>query len=144
MTWWKNLFIVAYLIIQLFLPLPGILYDKFETRGHFSWNMYSVRYSCRTQYRLDTPAGKTHWPRHEDYFNLPELSTRVFFGDVLPEFHRWLCDKFRRQGKLGSLRGYAICILNNRLKAELVDRGVMDLCTAQNYGVRVQREALKK
>ena len=142
MSWWKNLFIAAYLVIQLILPLRGCLYEKFETGGNFSWNMYSRRYGCRTQYRLDTPEGETRWLSHRDYFNQPAYYRRVFYTDVLPEYHRWLCDEFRRQGELGSLRGYAICPLKYGLKVSLIERGV-DLCTAPNYGVRVQKEAMK-
>ena len=142
MTWWKNLFIAAYLVIQLLLPLRGCLYDKFETPGNFSWNMYSALYGCKTQYRLDTPEGETRWLQYRDYFNRPELSERVFFADVLPEYHRWLCEEFRRQGELGSLRGYVSCRLNIGPDVALADRNV-DLCTAPNYGVRIQRDALK-
>lgn len=143
MTWPKNLFIVAYLAIQLALPLRGCLYDKFETRGEFSWNMYSSLYACQALYRLDTSEGETRWLRHQDYFTRGTRSASAFFGDALPEFHRWLCDEFRHQGELGSIRGYVICSVNNGPAAELVDRSV-DLCTAVNYGVRVQREAFEK
>ena len=142
MTRWKNLFIAAYLVIQLIVPLRGCLYDKFESRGNFSWNMYSALYGCRTHYILDTKEGETRRLRHRDYFNRPELSTRVFFADVLPEYHRWLCEEFRRRGEPGSIRGYAICPLKYGLRVSLVERSV-DLCTAPNYGVRVQKEALK-
>ena len=143
MTWWKNLFIAAYLIIQMTLPLRGCLYDKFENPGYFSWNMYTTSYECGTQYRLDTPAGETRWLRYEDYFNRPEYYTRVLYSDVLPKFHHWLCDEFRRQGELKTLRGYAICSLNRGPDMELVDRTV-DLCTAPNYGVKAQREAFER
>ena len=143
MPWWKNLFIVTYLIIQVTLPLRGCLYDTFESRGNFSWNMYTTRYECRGQYRLDTQEGETRWLRLEDYFHWPKLWRAVFFAEDLPEFHGWLCDKFRREGELGSLRGYTICTLNNGPEVALMDHNV-DLCTAPNYGVKVQREALRK
>jgi len=136
MTWWKNLFIAAFLIIQVTLPLRGWLYDNFEKPGNFTWNMYTTRYECSAQYRLDTPQGETRWLRPEDYFRWPHLWMRVFYADELPKFHRWLCDKFRRQGELGSLRGYATCTLNYGPKVAFVDSGV-DLCTVRNYGVRV-------
>jgi len=142
MTWWKNLFISAYLIIQVTLPLRGCLYDRFENDGDFSWNMYTYIYTCRVQYRLDSPDGETRWPRHEDYFNRPERSWFIH-ADSLPEFHRWLCDEFRRKGELGTLRGYRNCIVNDGPEIALVDE-MVDLCTAPNYGVRVQREALEK
>lgn len=143
MTLYKSLFIGAYLIIQLILPLRGCLYEKFETRGNFSWNMYSTRYSCWTQYRLDTPQGETRWLRLQDYFIRPEYFTRVSYRDVLPKFHRWLCDEFRRKGELGTLRGYSICALNRGPRMELVDRKV-NLCTAPNYGVKVRREVFEE
>ena len=142
MPWWKNLFIIAYLIVQVALPLRGCLYDRFDNAGEFSWNMYTYLYTCEYGYRLDTPGGETRWPRDEDYFNRP---TRAQFlhADSLPEFHRWLCDKFRRQGEMGTLRGYRNCFINDGPEVSLVDSSV-DLCTARNYGVRVQLEAPKK
>jgi len=135
----KNLFIVIYLIIQLALPLRGFLYDKFENLGNFSWNMYSRAYRCQTQYRLNTPQGETHWPVHNDYFNREGSFQYALNADFLPEYHRWLCDKFRQEGKLGSMQGYVICSLDGGPLWELVDRSV-DLCTAPNYGAKDQRE----
>ncbi len=143
MTWWKNLIIAAFLTVQITLPARGFLYDAFETSGDFTWNMYSRRYGCGTQYRLETPRGETRWLRHEDYFKSSELATHVFYSDVLPEFHRWLCDRFRRQGDLATLRGYAICSLNDGRRMELVNRNV-DICAAPNYGVKVQAEAFEE
>ena len=143
MTLYKNLFIAAYLIVQIILPLRGFLYEKFETRGNFSWNMYSTRYSCWTQYRLDTPQGETRWLRLQDYFIRPEFFTRVSYRDVLPKFHRWLCDEFRRKGELGTLRGYSMCSLNRGPRMELVDRKV-NLCAAPNYGVKVRQEVFEE
>ncbi len=141
MPWWKNLFIGTYLIIQVTLPLRGCLYEKFETRGNFSWNMYSRIYTCWSQYRLDTPEGETHWPANDDHFN--RKADSYFYVEFLPEYNRWLCDKYREEGKLGSLRGYVNCSENRGPLWELVDSSV-DLCTAPNYGVRAQPEALKK
>ncbi len=143
MTWWKNLFIAAFLMIQVTLPLRGCLYKKVEARGNFSWNMYSTTYTCWSQYRLDTPDGVTHWPANNDHFNRPASSDMAFHVEFLPEYHRWLCDKYRNEGKLGRLQGYVNCSVNSGPLWELVDRSV-DLCTAPNYGVKVQREALKK
>jgi len=141
MTLYKNLFIGTYLIIQLALPLRGCFYEKFETRGNFSWNMYSRIHRCWSQYRLDTPDGETHWPAIYDHFNREADS--FFYVEFLPEYNRWLCDKYRNEGKLGSLRGYVNCSLNRGPLWELVDPSV-NLCTAPNYGVKAQPEALKK
>ena len=143
MPWWTNLFIIAYLIVQMALPLRGFVYDHFKTRGNFTWNMYSMKYSCWTQYRLDTPKGETRWIRHKDYFKLRHYSTHILYIDVLPEFHRWLCDKFQREGTLGTLRGYTVCSLNDGPKMELLNPNV-DLCTAPNYGVHLHREAFER
>ena len=85
MTWWKNLIIVAFLTIQVTLPLRGFLYDTFATSGNFTWNMYSSLSGCWTQYRLDTPQGETRWLRHKDYFKFPDYSPQVFYIDVLSE-----------------------------------------------------------
>ncbi len=143
MPWWKKLFIITYLIVQVALPLRGFLYDNFTTRGNFTWNMYSMIYGCGTQYRLDTPQGETRWLRYKDYFKLPNSAPQVFYIDVLPEFHRWLCDKFQREGTLGTLRGYTTCSLNYGREVALMDHNV-DLCTAPNYGVKVQAEVIKE
>ena len=143
MTWWKNLFIIIYLIIQVTLPLRGFLYERIENRGNFSWNMYTYFYRFQVQYRLDTPQGETHWLAINDYFKRKGSPGTAFIGEFLPKFHRWLCDKFRSEGKLGSLRGYVHGSVNGGTTWDVVDRNV-DLCTAPNYGIRAQREALKK
>jgi len=89
MTLYKNLFIGAYLIIQLILPLRGCFYEKFETRGNFTWNMYSQIYMCWSQYRLDMPDGDIHWPVNAHNFNRPESSLMAFYSEFLPDYNRW-------------------------------------------------------
>jgi len=67
----------------------------------------------------------------------------TFHVEFLPKYNRWLCDKYRNEGKLRSLRGYVNCSLNRGPKRELLDPSV-DLCAAPNYGVRAQPEAVKE
>ncbi len=143
MPWWKTLFIVTYLMIQLILPLWGFVYDDFTSRGNFTWNMYSRIYLCSSMYRLDERDGKTHWIDPDHHFNAPDGSGMVFHVEFLPRFNRWLCNKYRHEGKLGSLRGYVTCSVNNGPMWELLDPDA-DLCTAPNYGVRARSQAEKK
>ncbi len=143
MTWYKNLFITAFLLIQIVLPLRGFVHDKFETRGNFSWNMYTFSYRYNIQYRLDTPSGETLWPKHLEYFNREINIGNAFFSANVPKFHRWLCDKFRQERKLGTLQGAVICSSNRGRPWEIVDRNV-DLCTAENFGVKEQPEAFRQ
>jgi len=132
----KNLFILAYLGVQLFLPLRAFFYDKLETRGDFSWNMYSQRYQCLTVYSLTTPEGKTHPLNHKKAFRRSDRSQAVLHRDRLPAFHAWLCDEARRNGALGSIRATVRCSVNIEPGVDLVEHNV-DLCTAPNYGVKL-------
>ena len=132
----KNLFILAYLGVQLFLPLRAFFYDKLETRGDFSWNMYSQRYQCQAVYSLITPDGTTHPMRHEKAFRRSDRSYAVLHRDRLPAFHAWLCEEARRKGALGSIRATVRCSVNIERGVDLIEPDV-DLCTAPNYGVKL-------
>ena len=131
-----NLFILAYLAIQLFLPLRAFFDDKLETRGDFSWNMYSQRYQCLTVYSLTTPEGKTHPLNHKKAFRRSDRSQAVLHRDRLPAFHAWLCNEASRNGALGSIRATVRCSVNIEPGIDLVEHDV-DLCTAPNYGVKL-------
>ena len=133
----RNLFILAYLGVQLFLPLRAFFNDKLETRGDFSWNMYSQRYQCQAVYSLTTPDGKTHPMHHEKAFRRSDRSQAVLHRDRLPAFHAWLCDEARRNGALGSIHATVRCSVNIERGMDLIEPDV-DLCTAPNYGVKLQ------
>ena len=133
----KNLLILAYLGIQLFLPLRAFFHDKLETRGDFSWNMCSQRYQCQAVYSLTTPDGKTHPMHHKKAFRRSDRSHGVLHRDRLPAFHAWLCDEAHRNGALGSIYATVRCSVNIERGMDLIEPDV-DLCTAPNYGVKVR------
>ncbi len=143
MTWYKNLLIIVFLLIQTALPLRGFMGDPFESRGDFSWKMYAFLYKCDVQYRLNTPLGETIWPDHLVYFKRKINTAHVFYRPHLPGFHRLLCEEFRRDGKLGTLNGSVICSADGGRPWEIVDRNV-DLCTAENFGVKEKPTAFIK
>ena len=59
MTTARNTLLITFLAFQLLLPLRGFVRDRFESRGNFSWNMYSETYTCRLKYEMLTPDGAT-------------------------------------------------------------------------------------
>ncbi len=97
--------------------------------------MYSFMHKCDAQYRLDTPNGETLWPDEMKFFNREHGTATVFFAANLPKFHRWMCETFRQEGKLGILKGAVFCAADRGQPREMTDPTV-DLCTAENYGVR--------
>jgi hypothetical protein len=134
MTWWKNALILLFLAVQLLLPLRGFLRDQFESRGTFSWNMYSTHYVCWVKYTLVGDDGRGSPLDYKAYFNRPSRSSMVLNRAALPEFHAWLCSRLAGEGKLGRLFGAASCSLNDSPRVELIRRDV-DVCTAEGYAV---------
>ena len=132
--WSSNLLIVAYLLLQLLLPIRGLVNDKFATFGEFTWNMYSQTYNCRVAYDLTEPTGREVSIDIKEYFNKSDNAGRVLHRDGLPHFHAWLCQRLRQAGRLGSLSASCECRLGNDQKKQLVAADV-DICTADNYGV---------
>ncbi|HVS66017.1 MAG TPA: hypothetical protein VMT85_21235, partial [Thermoanaerobaculia bacterium] len=90
-VWWRNAFLIGFLLLQLTLPLRGLVREKLETRGNFSWNMYSQVYSCETRYVLLTPTGRGEWIDPREYSRDPGRIATVFRNDWLPVFNEWLC-----------------------------------------------------
>jgi hypothetical protein len=130
--WW---FILAYLGLQLLLPLRLFVHDDpFDSSGNFTWNMFSVYWSCRGGYELTTPDGQTRELEYLRAFQQPRGAGQVTYRDRLPEFHRWLCERIESAGELGQLQGRIACSVNGGPPEELVARQV-DLCSAPNYGV---------
>ena len=131
----SNLFIVAYLAVQLVLPLRGLIHDKHETRGDFSWNMYSQKYSCRYEYTLVDIRGSTATIHFQEGLNDPRKSTKIMHRDRLAGFNHWLCDDMRAYDpEFSGVRGTVRCSHNGAARVELLDPSV-DLCTAHEYGV---------
>ena len=129
-----NVFIVIYLAIQLTLPLRGFLREKLETRGNFSWNMYSQLYSCDARYVLMTPTGRGQWIDHEELTRIPDRIQTVFRDDWLPIFNEWLCDELYEQGRVGNLRARVRCKHDFGPEVELL-APYREVCTISESGV---------
>jgi hypothetical protein len=127
-----NLFILLFFGTQLYLALPGLLHDRYETQGQFSWNMYSVLYFCTVDYEQTTSSGQRVPINYLALFNRPALSYEVFHRDSLPRFHAYLCNVVDHPDGV-AIHGSAICTLHGE-PAQLIQQDV-DLCTAPNYGV---------
>lgn len=130
----RDAFIVVYLAVQVALPWRALILGHYDTRGHFSWNMYSQRYECRVRYVLTSPSGEARDLVLAEHFIRPQRINMVFYRDVLPDFHAYLCETYRQRGELGTLQGDVICSWNDEPLTELVDIQA-DLCRAPNFGV---------
>ena len=137
-SWRAHVFIVSFLLIQLVLPLRGLL-DPSSRRSQelvreFSWNMYAYSLQHEARYDLVTPDGKTLRIGIETEFNVPHEYFRVLRRDRLPLFHAYLCDQMKRRG----LEGRVIADLRTTPRESpprrLVSQGV-DICAAENFGV---------
>ena len=126
-----HLLVAAYLALQLALPLPGLLRDKHETRGDFSWNMYAHDYACSIAYTVHGADGALRALDFEAQFRNSMSSSKVLHRDVLPRFHAWLCAE--RLGPSESLRGLVSCQLDGGPWTDLVDP-TADLCAAARIG----------
>jgi hypothetical protein len=131
----KNLFLVAFFGLQLAAAVPGFVYDKHETRGNFSWNMYATRHQCSIRYGLVTKDGKLYPIEHEQAFNRPDRAHIVFHRDTLPAFHRFMCEEIGSSEKMSRIHGRVECRIDGRDRQLLVHQDD-DICTAPNYGVR--------
>lgn len=131
----RDLFVIAFLAIQLALPLRVLWRERADSRGHFSWNMYSRAYRCDVGYQVLTPEGRVEAIDHRDYVARRRRASMLFYRDVLPRFHAELCDQLRADGQLGTLRGSVSCITDNQGSPDELIRTNEDLCTADNYGV---------
>jgi hypothetical protein len=129
----KNLFILLFFGAQLYLALPGLLLNRYETQGQFSWNMYSVLYFCTVEYEHATLTGQRVPIDYLALFNRPELSYEVFHRDSLPRFHAYLCTTVDHPEGVAAIYGSAVCTLHGE-PDQLVQQEA-DLCTAPNYGV---------
>ena len=99
-----NAFLLLFLALQLILPLNGCFNAAQETRGNFSWNMYSRVYSCRYKYEWVSRYGQRTPVNISRYFNRPKLATKIMHRDTLPAFHAWLNARLRVDDPQGSLQ----------------------------------------
>lgn len=125
-----NAFIVAFVLVQLALPLRGLLASKYETRGNFSWNMYSQNYRCAVRYQQERADGSLAEIDIRAGFARRDKASHILHRDVLPSFHAWLCREAAREGWPGvRLRAHLACKLNDEPEAVLVAPGT-DPCQA--------------
>jgi hypothetical protein len=130
----RNLFIVVYLAVQVVLPLRALVLERHDTRGHFSWNMYSQNYDCTSIYLLTDPSGETKKVKLSNHFKRGRRTNMIYYRDILPDFNRYLCDYYGRRGRLQTLRADVRCSWNGAAPVPLTDPAV-DVCRAPNYGV---------
>lgn len=132
-----NILIIAFLAVQLLLPLRGFIHNPFETRARFSWNMYAKKHEVKVFYYYLTPRGDRVPINYKTHFNNPARATLVHHRDTLPEFHAYLCDVIKQLDQRNQLFGEVISRVNEGEEVELVTHR-LDLCSAPNYGVNLR------
>ena len=132
----SNIVIIGFLVFQVFLPIRGLVRDKFDTWGEFSWNMYSQTYECRARYRVVDQSGTQRDLNLQQYFALPGKVGRVFNRQDLPRFHEFLCQQIAREGTPGRILARVSCT-RNKVQTESLVRESEDICTAANHAVTV-------
>ena len=134
-SWHKNALIGLYLAVQLTLPLGGLMREPFESRGNFSWNMYSQHYRCEIDYAtIDSEGGKRPI-KYRRGFNRPGIATRVHNREMLPKLHAWLCDDAARVCGFATVIASGACRWNGGPWVQLIEPHV-DICSDPNYAVR--------
>ena len=133
----SNLLIAGFILFQLVSPIRGLVRDKFETWGEFSWNMYSQTYECRTRYRLVDQSGTQQDLNLQKYFVIPGKVGRVFNRQDLPVFHEFLCAQMVREGRASRILARVSCT-RNKVETESLVRESEDICTAPNHAVTVE------
>ena len=131
----RDLALIAFLAVQLALPLRGLFTPRVESRSHFSWNMYSRAYRCEVGYQRMTTDGRIEMIDHRSLFTRPTRASMVFHRDVLGRFHASICERMRAQGGLRMLRGTVACTTDNEgMPVELILTNG-DICSAERFGV---------
>ena len=131
----QNLFIGVYLVVQLLLPMRGILQDKYDTRGSFSWNMYSQNYKCKIDFQLVDLRGRESTIPYHETLNRPNSAIKLAHRDNLRRYNAWLCDEMRAyDDDFAGVYAKADCSLNGGPRVDLTRRGI-DVCSAPGYGV---------
>ena len=137
MTWHKNAFLAVYLGVQIALPLRGFVYEPYDDRAQFSWNMYSRRYSCEVAYAGVRPEGGLFRIHHKELFNKPFFASRVYTRSQLPGFHAWLCDEADRRYELTGIIASGTCRWNYNDWVELI-RPNVNICSDPDHAVTPQ------
>lgn len=130
-----NAFIIAFFALQLLLPIRGFVYDGYETRGRFSWNMYANVNRVRANYAWVTPEGEQIPFNYKEYFNNRFRATLVHHRVTLPKFHAFLCEELEKKHPGGRLYGHVKRKFNDGPEVDLTPPYGADLCTLPNYGV---------
>lgn len=126
--------VIAYLAVQLALPVRGLFLDKLETRGNFSWNMYSQRYECDARYFQLMSDGRSVRINADALVRGGRLGS-VCHRDRLPRFHAWLCREARRRDPGSTVRGGVRASHNLGAFRRMVDTAT-DICADDSYGIR--------
>ncbi len=130
----RNLLIAGYVTFQVLYPIRGLVEDKFDTFGEFTWNMYSQTYRCTTRYAVVDSSGSQPITDFRKYFNSPSEVSRVFHRDALPRFHKFLCAQLAAEGGRSQLRGFVECTKNDA-ESEILVGDIANICAAPNYAV---------
>ena len=129
-----SLLIAGYVAFQALYPIRGLVVDKFETWGKFSWNMYSQSYDCKAKYKVVEPSGSELPVHFQKYFILRDKAGHVLNRASLPAFHKFLCAELVREGKNGRVMAVVECRKNGVEIEALVD-STAEICSAPNFGV---------
>jgi hypothetical protein len=129
-----QVFIVVFLLVQIALPLHDLFQERANTRGDFTWNMYSYDWRCGASYRVVLADGSERVLDPKAFFHRRSEATRVYYRDRLPRFHAFLCERMREERVAGRLIAAVECDEAELRRHRLVSPGT-DLCSAENYGV---------
>ena len=132
-----SLLIAGFVSFQLLYPIRGLVQDKFDTWGEYTWNMYSQTYECRTRYRLMEQSGVQQDLNLRSYFVLPDKVGRVLNRQDLPVLHKFLCEQMAREERPGRILARVSCT-KNKVETESLVRENEDVCTAPNRAVTVE------
>jgi hypothetical protein len=130
----KNIFIVVFFGLQLYLALPGLLHNQYEDDGRFSWNMYSSLYRCDVRYDLIRTDGVRLPIDYRKLLNNPTRSYEFMNRSDLPKFNQFVCTVARPLKGMKEVRASAVCRLNDRPPVQFIKPDI-DICTTENYGV---------
>lgn len=106
--------------MQLLVPLRGFVRDYAESRGDFSWNMYSVLYDCREGYERVAPNGLRVPVEADPSFAWPPRVETLYHRDRVAALHAWLCDWERTHTGSTRVEGTLLCALNGAPERTLV------------------------
>jgi hypothetical protein len=126
--------IAGFLAVQVVYPIRGLVENKFDSWGEFTWNMYSQTYDCLTRYQMVMPSGQRVELDLKPYFSDQRKIGRVFNHGDLPAFHRFLCREMTRSGRSGQILARVSCSKSGGETRPMV-RENEDICTAPDGAV---------